>query len=91
MKPITLVDRVTKVAARAIVLFQVTWDDLGMLRSHDLKENGENIPVTASNKEEYVELYAKFLLVDSVYRQFEWFKQGFMRVMGDTASISLLR
>lgn len=79
------------VVARCQPSRQVTWDDLGVQRTHDLKENGENIPVTAANKEEYVELYAKFLLVDSVSRQFERFKQGFMRVMGGAASIALLR
>ncbi|CAN0139316.1 unnamed protein product, partial [Laminaria digitata] len=71
--------------------FRVTWDDLGVQRTHDLKENGANIPVTASNKKEYVQRYANFLLVESVSHQFARFKQGFMRVMSGTASISLLR
>ncbi|CAN0120978.1 unnamed protein product, partial [Laminaria digitata] len=70
---------------------QVTWDDLGVQRTHDLKENGADIPVTASNKKEYVERYANFLLVESVSPQFAHFKQGFMRVMSGSASISLLR
>ena len=70
---------------------QVTWDDLGVQRTHDLKENGANIPVTAYNKKEYVERYANFLLVESVSHQFAHFKQGFMRVMSGAASISLLR
>lgn len=70
---------------------QVTWDDLGMERSHDLLEGGADIPVTADNKDEYVELYAKFLLSDAVSRQFDRFKQGFLRVMSGASSISLLR
>ncbi|CAN0164002.1 unnamed protein product, partial [Hapterophycus canaliculatus] len=52
---------------------------------------GADIPVTAENKEEYVELYAQFLLMSAVSRQFEHFKQGFLRVMSGASSISLLR
>lgn len=62
-----------------------------MQRTHELKPGGKDIPVTSSNKEEYVGLYAKFLLVDSISRQFEMFKRGFMRVMGEAHSIGLLR
>lgn len=69
----------------------MTWDDLGVQRTHELKAGGKDIPVTSANKEEYVELYAKFLLADSVSRQFEMFNRGFMRVMGGAYSISLLR
>lgn len=69
----------------------MTWDDFGGTRSYDLKEGGENIPVTAENKEEYIELYAKFMLVDSVSQQFECFKQGFIRIMGNTSSVALFR
>ncbi|CAB1107056.1 unnamed protein product [Ectocarpus sp. CCAP 1310/34] len=68
---------------------EVTWDDLGMERSHDLVEGGANIPVTSENKESYVELYAQFLLVGAVSRQMDHFKQGFLRVMSGAASISL--
>ncbi|CAM9600033.1 unnamed protein product [Choristocarpus tenellus] len=45
--------------------FQITWDDLGFQRSHDLKEGGGNQPVTSANKEEYIELYAKYVVVYS--------------------------
>lgn len=69
----------------------MTWDDLGMERSHDLLEGGADIPVTAENKEGYVELYANFLLSDAVSRQFDRFKQGFLRVMSGASSIALLR
>ncbi|CAM9468222.1 unnamed protein product [Ectocarpus fasciculatus] len=71
--------------------FRVTWDDLGMERSHDLLEGGADIPVTSENKEGYVELYAQFLLVGAVSRQMDHFKQGFLRVMSGAASISLFR
>lgn len=72
-------------------LTQVTWDDLGMERSHDLLGGGADVPVRADNKEEYVELYANFLLSDAVSRQFDRFKQGFLRVMSGASTISLLR
>ncbi|CAM9423866.1 unnamed protein product [Scytosiphon promiscuus] len=71
--------------------FRVTWDDLGMERSHDLLEGGADIPVTADNKEEYLELYAQFLLMNAVSRQFDRFKQGFLRVMSGASTMSLLR
>ncbi|CAM9338819.1 unnamed protein product [Ectocarpus sp. 4 AP-2014] len=71
--------------------FRVTWDDLGMERTHDLVKGGANIPVTSENKESYVELYAQFLLVGAVSRQMDHFKQGFLRVMSGAASISLFR
>ena len=67
------------------------WDDLGVQRTHDLKENGANIPVTAANKDEYLELYAKFVLIKSVSLQFAHFERGFWRVMSGAASMSLLR
>ncbi|XP_013171805.1 PREDICTED: probable E3 ubiquitin-protein ligase HERC4 isoform X1 [Papilio xuthus] len=52
------------------------------IQVHNLKENGENIPVTHENKEEYVELYVDFLLNKSVLNQFKAFDQGFQKVCG---------
>ncbi|CAG4993690.1 unnamed protein product [Parnassius apollo] len=52
------------------------------IQVHMLKENGENIPVTHENKEEYVELYVDFLLNKSVQNQFKAFNQGFQKVCG---------
>lgn len=42
--------------------------------SYKLKPNGENIPVTIHNLEEYVELITKFLLKDGIEKQLEAFK-----------------
>lgn len=70
--------------------FDVTWIDLGEERKKELKEGGSNIPVTSDNKEEYVLLYVKWLLVDSIYPQYEAFERGFMRVMEDS-TLELLR
>ncbi|CAH2071120.1 unnamed protein product, partial [Iphiclides podalirius] len=52
------------------------------IQVHTLKENGENIPVTHENKDEYVELYVDFLLNKSVQNQFKAFNQGFQKVCG---------
>lgn len=70
--------------------FDVSWMDLGEEKRKELKPGGSNIPVTSSNKEEYVMLYVKWLLVDSIHPQFEAFERGFMRVMEDS-SLELLR
>jgi hypothetical protein len=44
--------------------------------------NGENIPVTNANREEYCNLLAMYLLVDSVKVQFDEFKHGFLEAAG---------
>ena len=70
--------------------FEVNWDDLGQEKVKELKPNGSNIPVTSENKEEYVLLYVKWLLTDSIYPQYNSFEAGFMRVMEQT-SLELLQ
>jgi hypothetical protein len=52
--------------------------------------NGGNIAVTSDNKEEYVLLYVKWRLVDSVQKQYEHFEKGVMQVL-DSSSLDLLR
>jgi hypothetical protein len=69
--------------------FEVTWMDLGQERKKELKPGGADIAVTSSNKEEYVLLYVKWLLVDSVKSQYEEFERGFMQVM-EGSSLDLL-
>lgn len=70
--------------------FDVNWMDLGQEKRRELKPNGSNIPVTSDNREEYVVLYVRWLLVDSIYAQYESFQAGFMRVMEDS-SLDLFR
>ncbi len=72
------------------LMFEVNWDDLGQEKVKELKPNGSNIPVTSQNKEEYVLLYVKWLLTDSIYPQYNSFEAGFMRVMEQT-SLELLQ
>ena len=70
--------------------FEVTWTSLGMEKRVELKPGGTQIPVTLSNKEEYVLLYVKWLLVDSIREQWEAFEKGVMHVL-DGSSLDLLR
>ncbi|KAG7370642.1 HECT-domain ubiquitin-transferase [Nitzschia inconspicua] len=70
--------------------FEATWTVLGEQRKKELKPDGSNVPVTNSNKEEYVMLYVKWLLVDSIETQYAEFERGFMQVM-EGSSLDLLR
>ncbi|VDM37456.1 unnamed protein product [Toxocara canis] len=68
--------------------FEISYRDAyGNIHNKELVPNGKNIPVTNSNKKEFVALYADFLLNGLVKRQFEAFNAGFSKV----ASRGLLR
>ena len=70
--------------------FEVAWTDiLGKEKIHELKPGGSDIPVTGENKEEYVRLYTKWLLVDSIDQQWEAFERGVMRII-EGLSLDLL-
>ena len=69
--------------------FEHTWMDLGMERRVELKPGGAEIPVTSDNKEEYVMLYVKWLLVDSIKAQYDNFERGVMQVL-ESSSLDLL-
>ncbi|KAK6078042.1 HECT-domain-containing protein [Seiridium cupressi] len=51
---------------------------------------GDTKPVTNANRREYVDLYVRYLLDESVKRQFEPFKRGFFTVCAGNA-LSLFR
>lgn len=70
--------------------FEVTWMDLGQERKKELKPGGSDIAVTSENKEEYVRLYVKWLLVDSIAPQYDEFERGFNQVMEDSSLDILL-
>ncbi|GAX11174.1 ubiquitin-protein ligase E3 A [Fistulifera solaris] len=70
--------------------FEVSWMDLGEEKKVELKPGGADIPVTSFNKEEYVLLYVKWLLVDSIQPQWEAFKKGVLRIM-ESSSLDLFR
>jgi len=65
--------------------FQISYTDLfGSLITTDLKEGGADIIVNQSNKREYVDLYADFLLNKSVEKQFLAFQRGFNLVTSES-------
>jgi E3 ubiquitin-protein ligase HERC4 len=70
--------------------FSASVDFFGSTKIVEFKKDGHNIPVTEANRKEYVELYTKYLLVDSVEKQFTPFAKGFHAVI-DGPALSLLR
>ena len=61
--------------------FSVDWMDLGTKRTVEFKPGGSNLPVTSDNKEDYVRLYVKWHLEESIHPQYDGFERGFMKVM----------
>ncbi|KAF8454519.1 hypothetical protein BGX38DRAFT_1267804 [Terfezia claveryi] len=70
--------------------FSVEIDRFGQLSTVALVPGGENIPVTNSNRRDFVDKYITYLLDTSVAKQFEPFKRGFYTVCGGNA-LSLFR
>ncbi|KAI9692622.1 MAG: putative E3 ubiquitin-protein ligase [Bogoriella megaspora] len=70
--------------------FVASIDRYGSNEDIPLCPNGGNIPVTNSNRQEFVDLYVRYLLDTAVSRQFEPFKRGFFTVCGGNA-LSLFR
>lgn len=72
--------------------FRVGYQDVfGTSLTHDLKNDGDNIIVNQSCKQEFVELYADFLLNKMVERQFRAFRRGFNMVTDDSPLSNLFR
>lgn len=70
--------------------FEIGYQDVfGSPLKHSLKKNGETISVNQNNKHEFVELYADFLLSQSIEKQFRAFKKGFQMVT-DESPLNLL-
>lgn len=55
--------------------FQVTTSCFGVEQQHDLIENGGAVAVTNDNAAQYVDLYVKWLLEDSVKDLVDKFKK----------------
>ncbi|CAG7556664.1 unnamed protein product [Fusarium equiseti] len=70
--------------------FVIDMDKYGTQVQVPLCPGGERIPVTNSNRREYVDLYVRHIIDVSVTRQFEPFKRGFYTVCGGNA-LSLFR
>ncbi|KAJ3097588.1 hypothetical protein HDU96_000336 [Phlyctochytrium bullatum] len=65
--------------------FEISYDVYGQVKTFPLVENGDEILVTNENRQEYVHLYIKHLVNESVKRQFAAFRRGFYRVCGGRA------
>ncbi|XP_059165632.1 ubiquitin-protein ligase E3A-like isoform X2 [Physella acuta] len=73
-------------------MFRIGYSDVfGNNHTYDLKENGENTPVTQENKQEFVDLYADYLLNKSIDQQFKSFKRGFLMVTSESPLKQLFR
>ncbi|KAM9011355.1 putative E3 ubiquitin-protein ligase HECTD2 isoform 2-T2 [Ara ararauna] len=68
--------------------FQVFQEEFGVIKSYNLKPNGDKIPVTNQNRKEYVQLYVDFLLNKSIYKQFAAFYYGFHSVCASYALLA---
>ena len=62
--------------------FYLETEAFGAVTRHPLKVNGEAIPVTNENREEYVRLYVDWWLNKGISAIFEEFKGGFLKVCG---------
>ncbi len=70
--------------------FTVQEEVWGEVKTYELKPGGENIPVTANCKQEYVDLYVDFFLNKQSAPPFNSFYKGFHRVIGgDALQVSL--
>lgn len=75
-----------------MLTFQISQTDLfGNPVMHDLKEDGEKIPVTNDNKRDFVSLYADYILNQSVEVQFKAFRRGFHMVTNESPLKYLFR
>ncbi|GFY77850.1 probable E3 ubiquitin-protein ligase HECTD2 [Trichonephila inaurata madagascariensis] len=69
--------------------FQVSVEEFGGVKTHVLKTEGENIPVTNENRQEYVQLYTELILNKAIYQPFKAFYLGFHSVCASNALIML--
>lgn len=65
--------------------FQVAYKVFDASVTFNLRPNGNQIPVTNINKEEFVSLYIEHILNDSIANQFAAFYHGFHRVCDSNA------
>eukprot|EP00879_Flechtneria_rotunda_P021024 GHRR01022146.1.p1 GENE.GHRR01022146.1~~GHRR01022146.1.p1 ORF type:complete len:434 (+),score=170.36 GHRR01022146.1:385-1686(+) len=70
--------------------FEVDFEVFGQVQQHELLPGGSQTPVTADNRQQFVELYSDWLINGSVAEQFAAFASGFHRVCGGPA-LSLFR
>lgn len=64
--------------------FSVEHDSFGVIKVHELKKNGKNIPVTELNKKEYVKLYVTYRFMHGIEQQFLALQKGFNELIPQT-------
>ncbi|XP_073997880.1 probable E3 ubiquitin-protein ligase HECTD2 isoform X3 [Rhodnius prolixus] len=69
--------------------FQVSLEEYGEVKTYMLKPCGDSVPVTNSNRREYVNLYLDWVLNTAIYEQFRAFYLGFHSVCASNALIML--
>ncbi|MEE6470515.1 hypothetical protein FKM82_008991 [Ascaphus truei] len=75
-----------------MITFQISQTDLfGNPLMHDLKENGDKIPITNENRKEFVSLYIDYIINKSVEKQFKAFRRGFHMVTNESPLKYLFR
>lgn len=57
--------------------FSVEHEAFGVVKTHELKKNGGEIPVTEENKKEYVNLYVQYRWCRGIEQQFLALQKGF--------------
>ncbi|KAL0614344.1 Ubiquitin-protein ligase E3A [Plecturocebus cupreus] len=69
-----------------MIIFQISQTDLfGNPMMHELKENGDKIPITNENRKEFVSLYSDYIFNNSVEKQFKAFRRGFHMVTNESS------
>ncbi|XP_034387336.1 ubiquitin-protein ligase E3A [Cyclopterus lumpus] len=87
-----LLEHVGNVEDDMMLTFQISHTDLfGNPILYDLKEQGDQIPITEGNRQEFVVTYADYMLNRSVERQFRAFKKGFLMVTKESPLKYLFR
>uniref|UniRef100_A0A1B6BZA6 E3 ubiquitin-protein ligase n=1 Tax=Clastoptera arizonana TaxID=38151 RepID=A0A1B6BZA6_9HEMI len=61
--------------------FSVEVNSFGVLRVHELKTGGKDIPVTEENKREYVKLYVNYRFMRGIEQQFLALQKGFTELV----------
>jgi hypothetical protein len=69
--------------------YAITYDYFGAVETHELVPGGTGILVTSENREDYVSRYVRYLLEDSVQKQFWAFQTGFRMVCSDSEIMTM--
>ncbi len=62
--------------------FEISYQVYDEVKTFPLVDDGDRIAVTETNRDVYVQLYVKHMLVDSIARPFRAVSMGFWRVVG---------